>query len=143
MLSAIQIQRHVFSRVDIQTLHVDPGQVETEDYASKIGVSEITHRPEDDLWHISLDVQFGPGETQTPVRYRGHLTVHGSFKIHPEFPEDKREAFIRMNGASLLLGSVREMVMLITSRSIAGELVLATFDARSFLEEPETPGGQI
>ena len=48
-----------------------------------------------------------------------------------------------MNGASLLLGSVREMVMLITSRSIAGELVLATFDARSFLEEPETPGGQI
>ena len=135
MLSAIQVQRLAFSCVDIQILQPDPGQDFTEKYASKIGMSDLIHLKDEDLWNLSLDVQFGP-ETGTPARYKGHLTVHGTFKVHPEFPPEKIKAFVQMNGVSLLLGSVREMVTLITSRCVLGELVLATFDAQAFIEPP-------
>ena len=139
MLSAIQIQRLVFSRVEIMTLPAEAGDTGTEHYSTNIGLSEPCYLEESHSWALSLDVTFGPSEPPVPVRYQGHLTVHGHFKIHPDFPADQRESMLLMNGASLLLGAVREMVLTVTSRCAAGELVLATFDARSFLKPPEPP----
>ncbi len=139
MLSAIQIQRHVFSRVEIVNLQPEPAESGTERYTTNVGLSEPNYLKESDSWALSLNVTFGPPEPSAPVRYQGHLTIHGEFKIHPDFPADQRESMLLMNGASLLLGAVREMVLTVTSRSIAGELMLATFDARAFLKPPEPP----
>jgi hypothetical protein len=42
----------------------------------------------------------------------------------------KRRDLVRMNGGSLLLGAIREMVLTITSRSARGPVELPTVDAR-------------
>jgi hypothetical protein len=74
----------------------------------------------------------------------GHLTVLGIFQVHPDFDEEKRFDLVRMNGGSLLLGAVREMVLTVTSRSARGPFELPTFDARMFLkdEPPADKGGK-
>jgi hypothetical protein len=144
MLCAIQIKQHVFTRVEV---HCNPAcrkPPENESYEVTLAATEPKLEADGSVWRMSVDVRFGPSDKAQPVRYQGHLTVQGRFEVHPEFAEDKRLDLVRMNGGSLLLGSVREMVLTITSRSAKGPFELPTFDARMFLAHkqkaaPETP----
>ena len=138
MLSAIQIKQHLFTRVEV---HCDPECMkapENESYEVTLSATEPTQETADSPWKMNVDVRFGPSDKARPARYRGHLTVMGFFEVHPEFAEDKRLDLVRMNGGSLLLGAIREMVLTITSRSARGPFELPTFDARMFLKKPET-----
>ena len=141
MLSAIQIQRHHFSLVEIESHASDIPRPDEEHYVVEIARSEPAHDAEADTWNLHLEVRFRPGEDGSPARYRGRLRVHGTFRIHPDFNPAKREDLVRMNGGSLLLGATREMILMITSRSTRGPLELATFDARMFLEQGSGPQG--
>jgi hypothetical protein len=137
MLSAIQIKQHLFTRVDI---HCDPECIkvpDNESYEVTLSATEPTQETADSPWKMHVDVRFGSGDKARPVRYRGHLAVMGFFEVHSEFAENKRLDLVRMNGGSLLLGAIREMVLTITSRSARGPFELPTFDARMFLKQPE------
>ena len=136
MLSAIQIKQHLFTRVEV---HCDPECTkapENESYEVTLSATEPTQETDDAPWKMNVDVRFGPSDKAQPVRYRGHLTVMGFFEVHPDFAEDKRLDLVRMNGGSLLLGAIREMVLTLTSRSARGPFELPTFDARMFLKQP-------
>jgi hypothetical protein len=138
MLSAIQIKQHVFTHVEVIC---DPECLkapENESYEVTLSATEPTQETAGSPWKMNVDVRFGSSDKAKPVRYRGHLTVMGFFEVHREFAEDKRLDLVRMNGGSLLLGAVREMLLTITSRSARGPLELPTFDARMFLEKSET-----
>ncbi len=138
MLSAIQIKQHVFTHVEIIC---DPDCLkapDNESYEVTLSATEPQRETDDSPWKMNVDVRFGPGDKAKPARYRGHLTVTGLFEVHPEFAEDKRLDLVRMNGGSLLLGAIRELVLTITSRSARGPFELPTFDARMFLQKPET-----
>lgn len=137
MLSAIQIKQHVFTHVEIIC---DPDCLkapENESYEVTLSATEPKREADDSPWKMNVDVRFGPSDNTKPVRYRGHLAVMGLFEVHPEFAEDKRLDLVRMNGGSLLLGAIREMVLTITSRSARGPFELPTFDARMFLKQPD------
>lgn len=134
MLSAIQIKQHLFTRVEV---HCDPAcrkAPENESYEVTLAATEPTWDSVGSVWRMNVDVRFGPSDEAQPVRYQGHLSVQGSFEVHPEFAEEKRLDLVRMNGGSLLLGAIREMVLTITSRSARGPFELPTFDARMFLK---------
>ncbi len=138
MLSAIQIKQHVFIHVEVIC---DPDCLkapDNESYEVTLSATEPTQEAADSPWKMNVDVRFGPSDNTKPARYRGHLTVMGFFEVHPEFAEDKRLDLVRMNGGSLLLGAIREMVLTLSSRSARGPFELPAFDARMFLKKPET-----
>lgn len=134
MLSAIQIQQHHFFHVEIESHAKDSAETDEEQYVIEIACSEPVYHAERDLWHLNLEVRFDAEKDAPPVRYRGRLGVHGTFRIHPDFAPDKRVDLVKMNGGSLLLGATREMIVMVTARSARGPLELATFDARMFLD---------
>ncbi len=137
MLSAIQIKQHLFTRVEV---HCDPECMEApenESYEVTLSATEPTQETNNSPWKMNVDVRFGPSDKAKPVRYQGHLTLVGIFEVHPDFSEDKRLDLLRLNGGSLLLGAIREMVLTITSRSARGPFELPTFDARMFLKQPD------
>ena len=142
MLSAIQILRHAFSRAEILCLPPNGAKSGEENYEIRLGLSEPKYDEAKDAWNLVLDVRFGPGKDTDEVRYKGHFTVAGSFRIREEFNPDLRVSMVRMNGGSLLLGAVRELVSILTARSTRGPMELVTFDARTFLKDsppPEVP----
>lgn len=139
MLSAIQIRRHHFTKVDIECHPDCTERPEQEDLNIELAYSQPEIEISSGMWTMAIDVRFGPGPDGTPVRYRGHLAIRGHFEVHPDFDPAKTDDLVRLNGGSLLFGAVREMILLITSRSTRGPLELATLDARMFLKPEATP----
>jgi len=79
------------------------------------------------LLQISLDSE--PGEKPPP--YTGKIIAEGAYEVLPQYPNDP-ERLIRVTGASMLYGAVREMVSSITARGPHGMLTLPSV---SFYEE--------
>lgn len=64
-----------------------------------------------------------------PAPYNVHVKVSGIFNwLEKSTEEIARKDLIVVNGASILYGAIREMVLSITSRSIAGALTLPSFN---------------
>ncbi len=84
-----------------------------------------------------LGVEF-EGKDATPATYRGKVEFEGLFEIRADFPEEKREDLVKMNGGAILYGAAREYVLGMTSRSKHGPLELPTIDARMFLAKPKS-----
>jgi len=150
MLSAIQLKRHFFTHVAVEIDDRCKGKPKEETYEIDIGTSEPTLDSDNNLWKLSMQVEFSSPELAKPARYKGRVNLTGLFSLASDFDESKRLNFIRMNGGSLLLGAAREMVATITARGSRGILHLATFDARMFMktepaeapeEEQEAKGG--
>jgi len=59
---------------------------------------------------------------ETP--YSGSIVMEGFFRVHDSVAEDIMPKIVAINGASILYGSARDYIALITSRSVNGEFVL-------------------
>jgi hypothetical protein len=134
MLSVLQLARHYFTEVSVQTNPALKTISATEDYDITVQSSRETLDPQG-FWHLAVTVVLCDSKKESPARYTARLTVHGHFKLHPDVPEEKRARIVRANGGALLLSAAREMLIAVTSRSAHGPLELAVFDPRVFLEE--------
>lgn len=130
MLSAIQTRRHWIRKISFE-----PREDTLNDSKCQAQIA-LKCRKCKDHWHVILKVRFGPQNTDT-ANYRGEIEFEGMFDVHPEFPEDKREEMVRMNGGAILYGAIREMTINLTARSKHGPFELPTVDARMFLKPPE------
>lgn len=80
-----------------------------------------------------------PEEADTVSLYTGAIEVFGEFELHPDLPEDERAKHIHISGGAMLYSAIREMVTLLTARSIHGVVELPTIDPRVFLpKQPES-----
>ncbi|MEN3944220.1 hypothetical protein WJU23_23155 [Prosthecobacter sp. SYSU 5D2] len=131
MLSPIQLRQHVFTVISIETIE-DAGSPEEESYSFDLKFA----KPEkhEDLWHSFLEVSFQP-EAEKKARYRGRVAVQGRFQVHPDFDKAKEEDLVKFNSGSLLLAAIREMVLMLTSRSALGPMELPTFNPQMFVQE--------
>jgi preprotein translocase subunit SecB len=77
--------------------------------------------PKDFLITLALTIENSEGK-RTP--YNVDVSVMGVFKVLPSLPKERREDLVTVNGASILYGAVREMVINLTSRFPAGALIL-------------------
>ena len=93
---------------------------------TSVELSKAEGKPKDYL--ISLTVRLLPHEENQPG-YLGEFVVMGFFKVHSEYPEDKCDKLVAVNGASILYGVVREMVANLTAR---GPWPMLTLVATSF-----------
>jgi hypothetical protein len=68
-------------------------------------------------------------ETGKAAPYKISVKATGIFKwIVPSTPDVERRDLTVVNGASILYGAIREMVLTITSRSVSGALILPSFN---------------
>jgi preprotein translocase subunit SecB len=128
MLSPLQLKGHRFTSIEVQshpTAVVD-GKVEVTPRFSAVPVPESPGE-----WHVTLRVDFGPANEKTPSPYEGCVEIVGIFSVDPSWPEEKSEDLVRVNGTSMLYGSIRETILFFTSRSLHGEFLLPTL---SFLQ---------
>lgn len=72
---------------------------------------------------VTLNVTLDNNEGK-PAPYNVDVGVIGVFKVLPSLPKEKREDLVTVNGASILYGAIREIVLSLTSRFAAGGLTL-------------------
>lgn len=63
-------------------------------------------------------------EKSTP--YNVDIEAVGEFELAPIYPVSDREAIVHVNGASMIVGVIREMIAICTARSVFGQLTLPT-----------------
>ena len=84
-------------------------------------------------WILELTVEFGGDQGEAKAPYAGLMRIEGMFKIHKDYPEDKRDSLIKVTGASILYGACREMLANLTARSSHGIISLPSV---SFISAP-------
>jgi preprotein translocase subunit SecB len=122
MISPLQLKGHRFTQLHLEGIPkgVPEGAVEV-----GTNLSWGKHLTSPNEWRVDLKVTFGPNSKQDGP-YHGYAEVVGFFEILDGWPEEKREELIVVNGASLLYGAIREMILIMSARSSHGELQLPT-----------------
>jgi preprotein translocase subunit SecB len=65
-------------------------------------------------------------EEKKRAPYIVDVHAQGWFDLLGDIPLEKREGIVRVNGASMILGAIREVVLQISSRSAFGPFVVPT-----------------
>jgi preprotein translocase subunit SecB len=128
MLSPLQLKGHRFSALEVKALPhgLTDGRVQV---STRVGWSPHAGHPGE--WQLTLHVTFGPADPKSPAPYQGSAEIAGLFSVDPAWPADHAETLVQVNGASILYGATREMILAITARSTHGEFLLPTV---SFVE---------
>lgn len=127
MLSPLQLRQHSFTEVSL--VAIENGSADAEvTFEQNLQCGCKTDNPL--IWRVDLQIIMSSDKNK-PFNYSGSVAIRGIFEIHPEFPEHRREELIRINGAGILFGALREMILNVTSRSVKGPFLLPTV---SFVE---------
>jgi preprotein translocase subunit SecB len=132
MLSPLQLKSHRFIELHLEGIPkgIPDGDVEV---TTTLGVGR--HKTEPREWRVDLKVAFEPAVGQNGP-YKGTVEVVGFFEILDGWPEKDCEALVTINGASLLYGAIREMVLMMSSRSSHGEFLLQTLNFQAMNQAP-------
>jgi preprotein translocase subunit SecB len=88
-----------------------------------VPLEQQEEQPKDYLVKVKLAI---PNEDGKVAPYRLLLEAYGVFELAPDFAPDTRDDIVRVNGASMIIGAMREMVATVTARSAFGPLTLPT-----------------
>ena len=132
MLSPLQLKSHRFTQLHLEGIPkgIPDGDVEV---TTTLGVGR--HVTESREWRVDLKVTFEPKGGQNGP-YRGTSEIVGFFEILDGWPEKDCESLVAINGASLLYGAIREMVLMMSSRSSHGEFLLPTLRFQAPQQSP-------
>jgi preprotein translocase subunit SecB len=83
-------------------------------------------------WQVILQVNLNATEGVPPPPYIGQVVIRGVYEVSEGYKDDPAR-LIRVTGASMLYGAVREMVTGFTARSANG---MVTLPSVSFYEKP-------
>ena len=61
-----------------------------------------------------------------PAPYLVDMEASAWFELAPTFTTDERELLVRINGSSLIIGSMRDMIQQLTARFAFGPMLLPT-----------------
>jgi preprotein translocase subunit SecB len=137
MNSPLQLKEHRFTQFSVEAiasgLPSAGTQVKTQ---YSVGRSDTDKH----LWRVILKADYGPSEQQKDCPYHGHAEMIGWFAVSDQWPEDRVEELVSVNGPSILYGSIREMLLTVTGRSSHGPFMLPTMSfASAVKEEPQVP----
>jgi preprotein translocase subunit SecB len=95
-----------------------------------------SHQDDPKLWRVELEVGFGKNGKLVKQPYFGKVRVELYLRVHPSFPSERIAELIKVNGASLAYGVIRESVANLTGRGPHGVFLLPSV---SFIEQKKTP----
>lgn len=136
-LSPLQMKQLIYTKVRVE---LSTGLDEAEQYWAPNfdldGVEFLTEvttaYPEeqaDDPKNFMVALRFAIlNEAEGKKRAPYTIDIHAQawFELKPGLPVEKREDIVRVNGASMLLGSMREVISQLTARSGFGPLIVPT-----------------
>lgn len=134
-LSPLQLSRQVLTKLNVEaTPGGDPNV--GPDVATIVDASPNKDNPRE--WFVGLYV-----ELKTPAdkkaSYTGHIQLVGVFRINDQWPAEKMEMLVRVNGSSVLYGAARELVANLTARGPWPMVMLPTL---SFVSPAKAPAPQ-
>jgi preprotein translocase subunit SecB len=137
MNSPLQLKEHRFTQFSVEAIATGlPGagtQVTTQ---YSVGRTDTDKHQ----WRVILKAAYGPSEQQKDCPYQGQTEMIGWFTVSDQWPEERAEELVSVNGASILYGAIREMLLTVTARSSHGPFMLPTMSFASAVKtEPEAP----
>ena len=104
---------------------------------SDLLVTEPEYRQLEDKrqWEITLRTRFQPGP-KVNAPYFFVLEIVGFFQVVPQYPEEKLNDLVKVNGPSMLYGITREVIRDLTSRGPHPSMFLPS---ASFLSRADAP----
>lgn len=93
--------------------------------------------PRDFVVDLELAIDNKDGK---PTPYDLDIAVVGVFNVLPSLPIERREDLVTVNGASILYGAIRELVLGLTSRFSSGPM---TLPGMNFEDHAPSLGGKI
>lgn len=133
--SPLQLERHFFTKVHLDAnLEADAAAVNTIDCEVEVGQSK-----DDPLrFQVMLKLSLSPCDGRLPP-YTGEFHAVGLFKVAETWPVSQRTQLVEINGASMLYGALREVIITLTAR---GPWPPVTLGSVSFVKPPEKPAIQ-
>ncbi len=113
-ISDLKLERCFFSKINVEAApagisHSKKGIFETS--TEIVPVKEKEHS-----WQVTLTVRLASVTGSEPSPYVGELKVVGIFQVAPEYPAEKKDILVSVNGPAVLYGMAREMISNITAR---------------------------
>jgi len=137
-LSPLQLKQLIFTRLHVETAaaldQVETLWAPTFDFTGvtiKVDVSLSTPEaasPDQSalfMLTVHLNIPNEPGNGNI-APYTIDMAAQAWFELAPAFASEKREELVSINGASLVVGAMREMVQQMTARSAFGPMLLPT-----------------
>ncbi|WOX04718.1 hypothetical protein [Microbulbifer pacificus] len=143
--SPLQLQQLVFTRVHVDALV--PSDVTDDIWAPDFDFTDVefAHEvmvmpkegQEEDPREFILALKFAipnNNENSKLAPYTVDVQAQAIFTFAPIFEPKKRESLVTVNGCSMVIGAIREMLCQLTARSVYGPMTLPTL---RFIPEPE------
>jgi preprotein translocase subunit SecB len=129
--SPIQLLSQDFDEINVQSQHDSEGGSNT----LEVSPTLIPVKEHPDTWLLMLSVEIGSEPDSKKPPYLASVRASGYYRVEKSYQGDPQR-LVRITGASMLYGAVREMLCSITSRCDNGMLTLPSI---SFFEEaPKT-----
>ena len=110
--SQLQLERHFFTKVRLDA-HTD-GKPETPNVLkAQLMVGQANENPK--RFQLTLSLELLPPPEQIPA-YSGEIHAVGFFRVNDSCPQEMITKLVEVNGAAILYGAIREMILNLTSR---------------------------
>ena len=81
--------------------------------------------PREYIVRLTLSVKDEPESGKFPP-YIVDVEAEGYFELQPVFEIEERDSIVRVNGGSVVVGAIRELITQLTARSVFGPMTLPT-----------------
>ena len=153
--SQLQVNRVIFNKVEIEPVY-SPFRDDNPESAIHFENLDISNFDFDGVcFNITVDIGIAEGQEDNPIDYfvelkfgiqnltgkicpyKINIDVAGIIKASQKIPLKVRDNMVIVNGSSVLMGAIREMVTNITGRSVFGAITLPTANFTDYAQ-PET-----
>ena len=135
--SPLTLKRYVVARMAItanREFKLDqPVNMSMDDFTVTNELVPSTYK--DAAWQIILQIQLR-ANPQRNFTYSFDLDLVGYFDVAPEYPEDKRDQLLHVNGSSMLYGAAREIIRNLSAQGPFQPLLLPSV---SFYPKKDSP----
>lgn len=117
-----------FFRIKVETDFSAKTKADDFDFNGAMVGWNIRHGKEesDHKWWVAVGFVVANENAEVICPYNIDVQALGIFTVSEKYPAENEERLVYENGAALVYGAIREMVSMITSRSLAGTLMLPT-----------------
>ncbi|MCH7226701.1 hypothetical protein [Haloferula sp. A504] len=121
MNSPLQLERSRLVAITVK----ETGREETSKPDVVTATTTLLTREDDPrAWRVQLKVKFGGNEKEPTASVCGEVEIEGDFRVRNEYPEEAIPRLVGVNGASILFGSVRELIAGLSGRMESGVYLL-------------------
>lgn len=137
-LSSLQLKRHYVSELTFHAIEESVPEPHEVEIGQSIGMGHAVG--DDRAWRLALTIKFRVRKEKRELAH-GSITFVGLFQIAESVKPEDRPAFVGVNGATILYGAAREMIVNLTSRSTLGTVLFpsVSFSGLAFTPESAAP----